>query len=144
MTVFDAPQVDARRERRRRIFLISIVVVIVLGAVLAWQFRHWKQERQVTRFFQALQDKDFDTAYGIWLNDPNWKQHPQQHSRYPFNEFYRDWGPGGEWGVIRSFDIEGSRGVGTGVVVVVTVNERTEKARLWAEKTDGTLTFSPY
>ena len=33
---------------------------------------------------------------------------------------------------------------GSGVIVVVTINERKEPARLWVEKRDKSLTFSPY
>ena len=90
-------------------------------------------------------NKDFETAYGIWLHDPNWKQHPQNYPNYSFREFYNDWGPGGEWGLINTYSIVGSdhpRG-GSGVVVLVEVNGRAEKARLWVETKDRTMTFSP-
>jgi len=33
---------------------------------------------------------------------------------------------------------------GSGVIVQVTVNRRADKARIWVEKKDKTLTFSPY
>ena len=68
----------------------------------------------------------------------------------------KDWGPGGEWGVIKSYHVDGSAvpkgGNGTkfdvspsGIVVVVTVNERVaDKAHIWVEKSDKTLGFSPY
>jgi hypothetical protein len=49
--------------------------------------------------------------------------------------------------VVRSYKIDGSvspRGGGSGVIVQVTVNNRAEKARIWVEKKDKTLTFSPY
>ena len=53
--------------------------------------------------FDALQKQDYNTAYGIWMHDPEWQQHPQQACRnIPFNDFYRDWGPGGEWGLIKT------------------------------------------
>ena len=67
-----------------------------------------------------------------------------------------DWGPGGEWGLVKSYHVDGSAvpkgGNGTkfdvassGVVVVVTVNERVgQKAHVWVEKSDKTLGFSPF
>jgi len=73
-----------------------------------------------------------NTAYGIWMADRKWEQHPQKYARYPFNEFYRDWGPGGEWGLIKSYKIYGSatpKGGGSGVVVEVVVNNRAEHAQ---------------
>jgi hypothetical protein len=121
------------------------VAAIVIG-VFAYLYRNWPEERVVGHFFTALVNKDFETAYGIWEHDPTWKQHPQNYPNYSFREFYNDWGPGGEWGIIKSFHIDGSANpkAGSGVVVVVTINERKEPARIWVEKKDKTLTFSPY
>ena len=145
-TIFTAPQYDPRRERRRRIIIASVIVAVAVVAALAYLYRNWPEERVVGQFFTALVNKDYDTAYGIWMHDPNWKQHPDKYPNYPFREFYNDWGPGGEWGIIRSFHIDGSASPkgGSGVVVVVTINDRAEKARIWVEKKDKTLTFSPY
>jgi hypothetical protein len=145
-TLFEAPAYDPRRERRRKIIAaVAIVVVLCLGA-LAWVYRHWPEERVVNRFFAALEHKDFEQAYGIWMADKGWKQHPDKYARYPFKEFYIDWGPGGEYGIINTHHIEGSvspKG-GSGVVVVVKVNDRAEPARIWVETSDKSLTFSPY
>ena len=145
-TIFTAPQYDPRRERRRRAIIAAVVVIIVVVGVLAYLYRNWPEERVVDHFFNALVNKDFENAYGIWVHDPNWKLHPQNYPNYPFREFYNDWGPGGEWGIIKSYRIDGSANPkqGSGVVVVVTVNERKEPARMWVEKNDKTLTFSPY
>ena len=144
MTLLDAQEFDAEKARKKKRRIILIVVVMLVLLSLGWWFRYWPQEHIVGKFFDALQKQDFNTAYGIWMHDPEWKQHPAEHSKYPFNEFYRDWGPGGEWGLVNNFKIDGSDNPGSGVVVVVTVNQRAEKARLWVEKSDKTLTFSPY
>jgi hypothetical protein len=146
-TIFTAPQYDPAKERRRNRLIWTIVLVVLVLGALGWLFRYWPQEHLVGNFFQALQHKDYETAYGIWVADKNWKQHADKFSQYPFREFYQDWGPGGEWGAIRSYKVEGAarpKG-GSGVVVVVTVNERVDpKARIWVEGKDKTLTFSPY
>ncbi len=147
MTLLDAQQYDPTVERRRRIKIASTVVLILVLAWLGWMYRNWPEERVVGRFFDALEKPDFDAAYGIWMNDPQWKQHPEKYSQYPFNEFRRDWGPGGEWGIVRSHKIYGSvnpKGGGSGVIVEVVVNERAEHARVWVQKSDKTLSFSPY
>jgi len=105
------------------------------------------EEHVVEKFFSALQHQDYENAYGIWMHDPQWKQHPEKYSQYPFTEFYRDWGPGGEWGLVKSYKVYGSatpKGGGSGVIVEVIVNNRAEHARLWVQKSDKTLTFSPY
>ncbi|MGI9102955.1 MAG: hypothetical protein ACR2IF_10990 [Terriglobales bacterium] len=145
-TIFTAPQYDPRRERRKRLIVVSVLVALVVLGALAYLYRNWPEERVVDHFFTALVNKDFERAYGVWIHDPQWKQHPEKYPNYSFREFYNDWGPGGEWGIVKSFRIEGSANpkAGSGVVVVVTVNERKEPARIWVEKKDKTLTFSPY
>jgi hypothetical protein len=145
-SIFTAPEYDPARERKRRtIMIVSICVVVLVAAVLFW-FRHWPQERIVDRFFATLQAKDYKTAYGIWQNDPQWEQHPQEYAQYPFNDFYRDWGPGGDWGLIKDHHVDCSASPegGNGLVVVVTVNGRAEKAKIWVLKKDKTLGFSPF
>lgn len=147
-TILTAPQYDPKRERRKKQIIAAVILAVIGVAVLLYVFRNWPEERVVNKFFTALQAKDYEKAYGLWMADPNWKQHPEKYPNYPFNEFYQDWGPGGEWGLIKSFNVDGSANPkkgGSGVVVVVTVNERVaDKARIWVEKKDKTLTFSPY
>lgn len=146
-TLFQAPPYDPARERRRRLVIIAIGLAVVILALAAYRYRNWPEERVVAQFFDALQHKNYEAAYGIWQHDPAWKQHLDRYPRYPFGEFYQDWGPGGEWGLIKSYHIDGAdnpKGGSSGVVVVVTVNGRTERARIWVEKRDKTLTFSPY
>jgi hypothetical protein len=146
MTLLDAKEFDPEKERKRKkqIILSIVALLIVLG--VGWWFRHWPQEHLVGRFFNALQKQDYNTAYGIWMNDPQWQQHPEQHPKYPFNEFYRDWGPGGEWGTIKSQHVYNSSscpGGGSGIVVDVVVNDRAEHAQVWVESSDKTLSFPP-
>jgi len=155
MTLFEAQPYDPERARRRRRRIVLISVVVIVLGLIAWHFRYWHEERQVDKFFDALQDQNFEKAYGIWMNDPDWKQHPDKYARYPLSDFIKDWGPGGEWGIIKSHSIDGTAvpkggNAGafvspSGVVVVVTVNERIgDKAHIWVEKSDRTLSFSPY
>ena len=147
MTLLDAQEYDPVRERRRRVWMAAVVVLILVLAWLAWMRRNWPEERVTDQFFAALQKQDYETAYGIWMHDPQWKQHTEKYAPYPFNEFYRDWGPGGEWGIIKSHKIYGSvnpTGGGSGVIVEVVVNGRSEHARVWVQKSDKTLSFSPY
>lgn len=146
MTLLDAKQYDPEKARKTRSRIISAILIIIVLAFLGWWFRYWPQERIVGHFFQALQRQDYNKAYGIWMHDPDWQKHPQEHAKYPFNEFYRDWGPGGEWGLIKTEKVYGAStcpGPSSGVVVDVIVNERSEHAQVWVEKSDKTLSFPP-
>ena len=95
MTLLDAQQYDEEkaRKRTRRIITSISILVIVLG--LVWWFRYWPEERIVGHFFDALQKQDYKTAYGIWMNDPNWEQHPQNYD-YKLQRFTEDWTTAGE------------------------------------------------
>jgi hypothetical protein len=145
MGLMDAQQYDPTRDRRRRNAIIAIVILVLIAAWVAYHFRDYPERNAVSKFFAALQSNNFETAYAVWFHDPDWKQHTNQYSTYPFNDFYRDWGPGGEWGVVKSYavDCSLSPGEGSGVIVQVTVNHRAEPAYVWVEKSNRTLSFSP-
>ena len=155
MTLFEAQPYDPTAARKKRNIVIAIVFVIIVIGLVWWQLRYWPEEHVVDHFFEALQQQNYEQAYAIWMHDPNWKQHPERYSRYSYNDFIKDWGPGGEWGVIKSHRIDGAGvphgysgspfAVSSGVVVVVTVNDRVaDKAHIWVQKDDKTLGFSPY
>ena len=117
MTLLDAQEIDPEKTRKRKVRIIFatvlVVIVLVIGLVgfmlgHGWWFRYWPEEHIVGKFFDSLQKQDFKSAYGIWMHDPQWQQHPEQHPKYPFNEFYRDWGPGGEWGTIKTQSVYGA------------------------------------
>jgi hypothetical protein len=146
MTLLDAKQYDPEKSRKKRSRIITAILIVIVLAFLGWWFRYWPQERIVGHFFQVLERQDYNGAYGIWMHDPDWQKHPQQHAKYPFNDFYRDWGPGGEWGLIKTEKVYGAStcpGPSSGVVVDVIVNGRTEHAQVWVEKSDKTLSFPP-
>jgi hypothetical protein len=148
MTLLDAQPYDFAKARRRKIKIAATVVIAIVLATLAWMYRNWPEEHVVDKFFAALQHQDYEAAYSIYFNDPNWLQHRQKYSQYPYADFYRDWGPGGEWGLIKSYRIYGSantKSFGRGdVIVEVVVNDRSEHARLFVLKSDKTLTVYPF
>lgn len=146
MTLLDAREYDPEKARKKRTRVISLVLIALVIAFFAWWFRFLPEEHTVGKFFNDLQRQDYKAAYGIWMHDPGWQQHPQEHSKYPFNDFYRDWGPGGEWGLIKTAKVYGAStcpGPGSGVVVDVIVNDRAEHAQVWVEKSDHTLSYPP-
>jgi hypothetical protein len=155
MTLFEAQPYDAVRARKKRNIILAIIVAIIVIAAVLWLNRFWPEKHVVSEFFSALQQQSFEQAYGIWMHDPAWKQHPERYARYGYNDFIKDWGPGGEWGIVKSYHVDAALvpsgysgspfATASGVVVVVTVNERVaDKASIWVQKDDKTLGFSPY
>jgi len=148
MTLLDAQPFDVARARRRKITIAVVILAVIVLAALAWMYRNWPEERAVDHFFAALQRQDYESAYAIYFNDPAWRQHQQKYSKYTYADFYRDWGAGGEWGLIKSYRIYGSANTkgfgGGGVIVEVVVNDRAEHARMFVQRSDKTITVYPY
>jgi hypothetical protein len=146
MTLLDAKEYHPERERRRKVRIVSAIVAVIIIAVVAWLNRFWPQKHIADNFFSDLQKQNFEAAYGVYYHDPAWQQHPQSHAQYPFNEFMQDWGPGGQWGLVKSYKIFGASncpGGGSGVVVDLIVNDRAEHAQLYVDKNDKTISSPP-
>ena len=147
MALMDAQPYDARRARRRRMWIGGILLAILIIIFVGWELRFLPEEHAADRFFSALEHKDYDHAYALWMADADWKQHPEKYARYPFTQFYQDWGPPSEYGVISSHSVVGAAnpemGSGSGVVVTVQINHRPVTAKVWVEKKDKSLGFPP-
>ncbi len=150
MTLFGAKVPDTRKERRHTTLIVSLVVLVFLAAFLAFWFRHWPEEHRVNQMFESIERKDFESAYTLWTNDPQWKQHTDRYKQYPIGAFENDWGPGSEWGEIKKHHVDGSvvpqsrHTDSSGVIVKVTVNGiAASPACLWVEKKTKVIGFSP-
>lgn len=151
MTLLNAPQYNARRETRNRNLLIgggvlvALLVVLYVGGYLlghGWFFSNLPVEHKINTFMTDLQNKDYKTAYGIWMNDPHWEQHPQNYD-YKLQRFTEDWTTASDWGPITSHHVDLSKRDGSGIIIAVTVNHSHKKLFLWYERSNGTLTYSP-
>ena len=153
MSLMDAPEYDSRRDNRIRNLLIAAGVLVVLAVVIGfggfalghgWFFSNLPAEHRVDKFFTALESKDYNAAYAIWMNDPDWQQHPQKYD-YKVQRFTEDWttySPAKAPITSHHVDIsktDGKGAFGTGVIVAVRVNGD-HKLFMWYERKDGTLT----
>jgi hypothetical protein len=143
MTLLDAKQYNPEKDRRRRNRIIIAIVIVIVIAWVAYHFRNYPERHTVSEFLTTLQQQDFNKAYGLWLRDPDWAKHPDKYKTYSFNDFYRDWGPGGQWGVVKNHSIDCSISSGNGVIVEATINQRLEHPFFWVDKDDKALSFSP-
>jgi hypothetical protein len=160
MTLLDAPKFDAARDRRKQVFLYStagfLFVLLIAWWLVAgrpvdwpWNWNNYLFGRStVNSFLTAVEKNDLPAAYGIWLHDKNWQQHPPpQTSPYPFSRFQDDWSgtsPDNEYGVIRSHQIALAGRYGNGVLIAVLINGRKSKAlNLNYDPTTKALDFAP-
>ena len=151
MTLMDAPQYNARRERRNRSLVIAAIVIAVIafaGCIsfyldTPWQLWHWPSDHKVNQFFSAVESGDMNKAYALWNNDPNWQQHATQYADYNFGQFEKDWGPSSDYGVIKSHKIIVAKSVGNGVVMGVNINGGKTPLFLRVDNDHHTIGFSP-
>ncbi|MDE1176972.1 MAG: hypothetical protein PW789_10245 [Edaphobacter sp.] len=153
MTLLNAPKYDAGNEKRKSVLIfggIGLVLVLLLvgvgGFLLGhgWMFTNTHAEHTVDHFFTALEAKDYNKAYGIWMNDADWQQHPQKYD-YSLKRFTEDWTTESPVGPITTHHVDisktdGTGTFGTGIIVAVRVNGG-KKIFMWYEKKDGTLTY---
>lgn len=145
-SLFNAQPYDEAKARRRRMWIVGAILVVIAIAAVLWFNRYWPEEHRVDHFFAQLQAKNYEGAYATWMNDQDWKQHPDRYKRYDFNAFYQDWGPGGEWGQVNSYKVVAAqkpRPGASGVVIGVRVNGRKQLCSVRVEFKDKTLGFSP-
>jgi hypothetical protein len=155
MGLMDAQEYDPRPAQRRwRIIYASASLLFLF--LLSWfwpsgRFRHWHEWSIANKFLAAIEHRDFDSAYGLYNGDSNWKRHAEQYKKYSFSQFTADWGPSGDLGAVSSHEIrcaiEPSKmgfASASGVAVVAEVNGRPDPTLLWIEKKSETITTSPW
>ena len=158
MTLLNAPTYDERKENRKKTILISsgvtilLLIILTLGGYIlghGWLFSNLPAEHRVSQFFAALQARDYNKAFGIYNNDPNWQQHPDKYSAYPESRFQEDWATQDPIkGPVNSYHVDISRTDGdgfwgTGIIVAVTVNGSTRVFMYYVRKS-GELTWPAY
>src|SRR5260370_3494281 len=107
MGLMDAKEYDPRPARRRlRLILAAAAIVVIPLLVWFFFFRFWPEKHAVNKFLEAIERQDFDSAYGIYNADPDWKQHAQKYNQYPLSQFKLDSGPSGDYGQITKHSID--------------------------------------
>jgi hypothetical protein len=143
MTLLDAPRYDARRARIIRNSILATLGVLLLGAILSWAFWDWPEQHRVNHFFSLVEKGDLNDAYGYWNNDPQWREHSDRYTGYTFAEFEKDWGPSGEYGVIRSHKVGLTATKGNGVIMGVDINGGKTPVFLRVDGKTKEIGFSP-
>ncbi|MBT9331673.1 hypothetical protein [Paracidobacterium acidisoli] len=143
MTLLDAPKYNARRAAIIRNVSITLLVVLVVGAVLSWFMWDWPEEHRVNRFFAAVEASDMQKAYGIWNHDDDWQQHPDRYKPYDFTQFQKDWGISSDYGKIHSHRIIMAKTVGNGVVMGLDINGGKTPIFLRVDHSTKQIGFSP-
>jgi len=153
MTLLDAPTFDEKRAKRRRItgystaaglVLLFILYWLLAGRPVDWPWRwhnHMFGRMAINAFMKDLEKNDLPAAYGVWIKDKDWQQHPQQHGSFTFERFKNAWDPASPdaeytGGSIHAHHIAASRIYGNVLLVAILVNG--------AQKDALDLTWDPH
>jgi hypothetical protein len=154
MTLLNAPAFDQAKENRNKYVMIAsgvafalLLILFLLGFLLGhgWLFSNLPAEHKVSKFFTALEAKDYSTAYGLYEGDANWAQHPGNFS-YAYKDFVNDWttDPRNFYPITsHHVDVsktDGSGFWGTGIIVAVRING-THKLFMYYVRKDGTMSW---
>jgi hypothetical protein len=132
-------QYGAGEERREKIvkwLAISLVAVVVLGGIGYFVFHNYRQEGQVSRFFELLASRQYDAAYAMWVRTDS------ERRFYPKESFLQDWGPQSPHADVSGFRISRSRSCGSGVILTVDF-AKSPQEKLWVQRNDLSIGFSP-
>lgn len=159
MTLLDAPVFNEARYRRHRaifwgtiggLFALFIAFWLVAGRPVDWPwtwYTHLRGRATINTFMKDVERNDLAAAYGVWIHDPAWQQHPDKTGAYTFSRFQQDWSPTSsenEYGAIKSHDIVAARISGNVLLVGIRMNGLKSKALFlnYDPKTHA-LGFSP-
>lgn len=114
--------------------ILIILLVAAIGALLAFKFWNYREERAVARFLTTLEKGNFQKAYQLWQPAPS----------YSYQDFLRDWGLEGDYGKVRKFEILGSESRGQSVIVTVSINDVQPPLNLVVNRKTLGLAYSPF
>jgi hypothetical protein len=151
MALLDAAPYDETKEKRKKTLMIGALVVVVLLIALAlsgffmghgWFFSNLPAEMRVNTFLKTVEAGDFQKAYGIWMDDDAWQQHPEKFD-YSFQRFTEDWSTKSDYGTIHSHHVNFSHRDHSSIIVAVTINGSPDMFFLLYETKTKTLSYSP-
>lgn len=128
---------DAKRERRTKTIVFWTLGILVVGSILFFTFRTWKQEQVVKQFMTLVKQQKYQEAYKLWGCT---QETPCKY--YPPDKFNQDWGPAGEYKDIGDAKIENVDVCGTGVLFAMAVPKK-DPFGLWVETSNNVLGFAP-
>jgi hypothetical protein len=133
MSLLDTTPPKPPRHIGRYILLALLVAIVVSGA--SYYFWDYPEEHAVSRFLETVQRGDYQAAYKLWQASPS----------YSYDDFVKDWGPNGDYGKIREFEIAGANSSSSGTVTVTAiVNHESPALKLLVDKKTKGLAFSPF
>jgi hypothetical protein len=129
---------DARREKLVKRLAIAAIVLLIAAIALYFQFRDYREQKQISRFIELLRAKDYKAAHALWgCTDAK----PCRH--YDFDKFMEDWGPQSPQANIEAAKIATKKSCDKGIIQFLEFPGNRE-VQLWVEREDGFIGFAPW
>lgn len=129
---------EASREKTIRWIILSVVLLAIAAVAGYFQFRNYREEKQIGIFLEQLKRQDYKAAYALWgCTDA----HPCP--QYAFNKFLEDWGPKSPHANIASAKLAKTKSCDTGIIQFVEFPGQ-DDVQLWVERRDKVLGFAPW
>jgi len=129
---------DARRERIRKRFLLSLFVLLILGGVLWFVFRDRREKSQLEAFYDTLRGKRYEEAYRMWGCG---KENPCRD--YSFERFLEDWGPQSPHADLSGMKVVRTRSCRSGIIQTIDFRGKDE-IHLYVNRGDLVLAYAPW
>ena len=129
---------DEKREKRRRNIVLSVLGLLVVSGALYLAFRNYREEKQLTIFFDLLKQQNYKAAYEMWgCTDKN----PCRD--YAFERFQEDWGPKSKHTNLGAMKTVKTKSCSSGIIQIVDFGGGDE-VNLWVNRKDRVIGFSPW
>ena len=113
---------------------VSIALVLIFIAGIAYKFANFREERRVRQFVEAVTSGDYPGAYQQWDGD----------ARYNMKDFLQDWGKDGYYTKgMHGARVTDSNGKGSAVIVYLTIDSLKYPVALLVDKETLKISFSP-
>lgn len=128
---------DAKREKRNKIIIYSVLALVIGGGTIWYFARTFTEERVVKRFISSLESKDYKAAYAMWgCTD----QSPCRD--YKFDKFLEDWGEKSPYSKPSEISITLAETCGNSVWISIQT-PKTEELGLSVDPETRFLSFTP-
>lgn len=131
-------ELRAKRAKAIKIGALCVLLAALLGTILFFTFRNFREENQAKIFLRLLRGQQYQDAYQMWGCT---ETHPCPN--YPFTAFRDDWEPGSNHTDAASASIGSVGSCGSGVLIQVNY-AHSKPVALWVERGSNIVSFSPW
>jgi hypothetical protein len=127
-----------KRDKLVKRATLAVVLVLIVGGVLYFLLRNYRETRQAKLFFELLRKQDYAAAYELWGCNPT-----SPCRDYTRDKFMEDWGPKSPHADLSALKITRTRGCTTGVILETDFGKGMTEY-LWVDRTTRNLGFAPW